>query len=244
MTTKGARPEGITEEAAAARAVQQMFNDIAPRYDLLNRILSANVAQLWWNRTARAYRDILQRPGSCIVDLCCGTGSLTLALDQQRPPTAAAPILALDFSHAMLSRGRERFSQRAIAVEANGMELPLADNSVDLVTLAFGFRNLPNYDAALREIYRVLRPGGSLGILEANQPRGLLSGAYRIYFHSIVPRIGGLLSSGNAYAYLPSSVSKFPQPPELLQRIRAAGFSSAGWTAYTFGIAGLYSCQK
>jgi demethylmenaquinone methyltransferase/2-methoxy-6-polyprenyl-1,4-benzoquinol methylase len=144
----------------------------------------------------------------------------------------------------MLSRGRQRFSPRAIAIEANGMELPLADNSVDLATLAFGFRNLPNYDAALREIHRVLRPGALLGILEANEPRGLLSGAYRLYFHRIVPWIGGLLSSGNAYAYLPSSVSKFPQPPELLDRIRAAGFSHASWTAYTFGIAGLYSCQK
>jgi demethylmenaquinone methyltransferase/2-methoxy-6-polyprenyl-1,4-benzoquinol methylase len=243
MTTPGSRPEGTTSEASAAQAVQQMFNDIAPRYDLLNRILSVNVAQLWWNRTARVYRSILQQPTACIVDLCCGTGSLTLALEQQRPPNSA-PILALDFSHAMLARGRERFSPRAIAIEANGMELPLADNSVDLLTLAFGFRNLPNYDAALREIHRVLRPGATLGILEANEPQGLLSPAYRLYFHRIVPRIGSLLSNGSAYAYLPSSVSKFPQPPELLQRIRAAGFAQASWTPYTFGIAGLYSCQK
>jgi len=243
MTTPGSRPEGTTSEAAAAQAVQQMFNAIAPRYDLLNRILSANVAQLWWNRTARTYREILQQPEACIVDLCCGTGSLTLALEQQRPPNSA-PILALDFSHAMLTRGRERFSPNAIAIEANGMELPLADNSVDLIAIAFGFRNLPNYDAALREIHRVLRPGATLGVLEANEPQGMLSVAYRLYFHHILPRIGALLSNGNAYAYLPSSVSKFPQPPELLQRIRAAGFSHASWTAYTFGITGLYSCQK
>jgi len=241
--TQGARPEGTTEEASAAQAVQQMFNAIAPRYDLLNRILSANVASIWWRRTARTFRKILQDPDACIVDLCCGTGSLTLALERERDPYAA-PILALDFSHAMLSRGRKRFSPRAIAVEANGMELPLADNSVALITLAFGFRNLPNYDAALREIFRVLRPGGSLGILEANEPRGPLSSAYRLYFHRVVPWIGGLLSSGNAYAYLPASVNKFPQPPEMLARIRAAGFSEAAWTPYTFGVAGLYSCEK
>jgi demethylmenaquinone methyltransferase/2-methoxy-6-polyprenyl-1,4-benzoquinol methylase len=243
MSNHGARPSGTSSEASAAQAVQQMFNTIAPRYDLLNRILSGNVAHIWWRRTALTFQDVLRRPDACIVDLCCGTGSLTLELEKLRPQ-AGHPILALDFSHAMLSIGNQRFAPGAFAVEANGMELPLADNSADLITTAFGFRNLPNYDAALHEMYRVLRPGGCFAILEANEPQGWLSGFYRLYFHRIVPRIGGFLSSQSAYSYLPASVGKFPQPPELLQRIRAAGFSQAAWTPYTFGVAGLYSCRK
>jgi demethylmenaquinone methyltransferase/2-methoxy-6-polyprenyl-1,4-benzoquinol methylase len=243
MTTLGSRPEGATDEAAAARAVQQMFDQIAPRYDLLNSVLSANVSQLWWHRTAHTFRSILSDPNACIVDLCCGTGSLTLELAKLRP-TGATPILALDFSHNMLVLGARRFHAHAVAVEADAMQLPLADSSVDLITTAFGFRNLPNYDAALREMLRVLRPGATFAILEANEPRGALSGAYRLYFHRVVPWIGSLLSSRSAYSYLPASVGRFPQPPELLARIRAAGFAEAQWTPYTFGIAGLYSCRK
>jgi demethylmenaquinone methyltransferase/2-methoxy-6-polyprenyl-1,4-benzoquinol methylase len=243
MTTVGSRPEGATDEATSAQSVRQMFDQIAPRYDLLNRILSANVAALWWARTARTFREILARPDACIVDLCCGTGSLTLALLKFRPANSAA-ILAIDFSHAMLAIGARRFTPGAVALEANAMELPLADNSVDLITTAFGFRNLPNYDAALREMRRVLRPGGVFAILEANEPRGILSGVYRFYFFRVVPWIGSLLSSGSAYAYLPESVGRFPQPDELLARIHAAGFSRATWTPYTFGVAGLYSCEK
>jgi demethylmenaquinone methyltransferase/2-methoxy-6-polyprenyl-1,4-benzoquinol methylase len=201
------------------------------------------VAQLWWRRTARKFRATLADPEACIVDLCCGTGSLTLELTKLRPPNAT-PLLALDFSHNMLALGARRFAAQAAAIEANAMELPLADDSVDLITTAFGFRNLPNYDAALREMHRVLRPGGVFAILEANEPRGPLSGAYRLYFHRIVPWIGSLLSSRSAYSYLPASVGRFPQPHELLVRIRAAGFAQAEWTPYTFGIAGLYSCRK
>jgi demethylmenaquinone methyltransferase / 2-methoxy-6-polyprenyl-1,4-benzoquinol methylase len=240
----GSRPTGATDEATASAAVREMFDAIAPRYDLLNRILSANVAQRWWNRVAATFHDILARPDSRVLDLCCGTGSLTLALLNHRP-TAATPILAVDFSHAMLTRGRARFSPRAVAIEADAMQLPIADSSLDLITTAFGFRNLPNYDLALREMHRVLRPGGSFAILEANEPRsGALSALYRFYFHRVVPRIGSLLSSRDAYRYLPSSVARFPQPEELLTRIRAAGFSHASWTPYTAGIAGLYTCSK
>jgi demethylmenaquinone methyltransferase/2-methoxy-6-polyprenyl-1,4-benzoquinol methylase len=144
----------------------------------------------------------------------------------------------------MLQIGARRFSAAAVAIEANAMELPLADNSVDLITAAFGFRNLPNYDAALREMHRVLRPGATFAILEANEPQGPMSVPYRLYFHKLVPWIGGLLSSRSAYAYLPASVGKFPQPPDLLERIRAAGFAQARWVPFTFGIAGLYCCEK
>jgi len=197
---------------------------------------------LWWRRTARTFTEILRQPQTCVVDLCCGTGSLTIELEKLRPANSA-PILAIDFSRAMLALGKPRF-RHALAIEANAMQLPLADNSVDLITTAFGFRNLPNYDAALRELHRILKPGATLAILEANEPRGILSPPYRFYFHRVVPRIGSLLSSRSAYAYLPASVARFPAPPQLLAMAREAGFTTAEWTPYSFGIAGLYSCRK
>ena len=245
MTT-GARPlgteGGAADEATSSQAVKRMFDSIAPRYDLLNRVLSANIAPVWWQRTARAFADILRQPQACVVDLCCGTGSLTLELEKLRPADSA-PVLAIDFSHAMLALGKPRF-HHALAIEANAMQLPLADNSVDLITTAFGFRNLPNYDAALRELHRVLKPGATLAILEANEPDGFFAPFYRLYFHHVVPRIGSLLSSRSAYAYLPASVARFPSPPRLLAMARAAGFTVAAWAPYSFGIAGLYSCRK
>lgn len=219
-----------------------MFNSIAPRYDLLNRLLSANIAALWWRHTARTYRDILSMPESTIVDLCCGTGSLTMELERLRPNNAA-PILAIDFSHAMLALAKPRF-RNALAIEADAMQLPLADNSVDLITTAFGFRNLPNYEAALRELHRVLKPGGVLAILEANEPVGVFGKLYRVYFHRVLPRIGSLFSSGSAYAYLPASVARFPPPPRMLRMMQDAGFAAPEWTPYTFGVAGLYSGRK
>jgi SAM-dependent methyltransferase len=121
----GARPQGTADEAASAVAVRQMFNSIAPRYDLLNRLLSGNVAALWWRRAARTFREILAMPESCIVDLCCGTGSLTLELEKFRAEDGA-PILAMDFSHAMLALATPRL-RKSIVIEADGMHLPLAD---------------------------------------------------------------------------------------------------------------------
>jgi demethylmenaquinone methyltransferase/2-methoxy-6-polyprenyl-1,4-benzoquinol methylase len=125
------------------------------------------------------------------------------------------------------------------------MHLPLPDASVDLVVSAFGFRNLANYDAALRELHRVLKPGGMLGILEANQPRGLLGAMYGLYFSRILPWIGRRVSGDRgAYSYLPASVARFPQPPEMKAKMARAGFAAPRWTRYTFGIAGLYRCMK
>src|SRR5579863_9112737 len=165
MTTTGARPMGARDEAGAAQAVRHMFNSIAPRYDLLNHLLSANVDRLWWRRTARRFRDILAKPDAAILDICCGTGDMTMALLKHRPENAR-PILAADFAHAMLTRGARKFSGRgAVALEADALHLPLRVESLDLVVSAFGFRNLANYEAGLREFYRVLKPGGQLGIL-------------------------------------------------------------------------------
>ena len=263
----GARPTGVTTEQAAAANVQQMFDTIAPTYDRANHLLSAGIDRYWWTRTARVFRPILQHPETVTLDLCCGTGDMTLALLKHRPKPASeksaivsavvegpavdpssdpAPILAIDFSHQMLSRGAEKFRpHNIIPIEADALHLPLADASVDLVTSAFGFRNLANYEEGLAELHRILRPGGQLGILEANQPEGIVGALYNLYFKAILPKLGGLISgNARAYSYLPASVERFPRPPRMLQLIKDAGFTNATWTSYTFGTAGLYHATK
>ena len=129
--------------------------------------------------------------------------------------------------------------------EADALHLPLADSSVDLVTSAFGFRNLANYEEGLAELHRILRPGGQLGILECNQPEGFTGALYNLYFKTILPKLGGLISGKPAaYTYLPASVERFPRPPRMLQLIKSAGFTDVTWTSYTFGTAGLYHATK
>ncbi|WP_158792310.1 class I SAM-dependent methyltransferase [Granulicella sp. L60] len=286
----GARPAGVTTEQAAATSVQQMFDIIAPTYDRANHLLSAGIDRYWWTRTARLFRPILQHPEAVILDLCCGTGDMTLALYQHRPKqtqdrvphlrdglivakvgeapqrsaadthlassqrvgdedsasTRIAPILAVDFSHQMLSLGAKKFAPHNILpIEADALHLPIANNSVDLVTSAFGFRNLANYEEGLAELHRILRPGGQLGILEANQPEGLTGSLYNLYFKTVLPKLGGLISGQRAaYTYLPTSVERFPRPPRMLQLLRDAGFTNPTWTSYTFGTAGLYHATR
>ena len=244
----GARPVEAPDalpEAAAAN-VQGMFDTIAGRYDLLNHLLSGGIDHLWWWRAARAFRPILRRPESRIVDLCCGTGDMTLALYRHRPSTAStAPLLAVDFSHEMLSRGDRKFNQNnIIAVEADALHLPLCTASVHLISSAFGFRNLVDDEQGLAELFRVLAPGGQIGILDCNQPAGVVGALYNLYFKRILPRLGGLLSDPAAYTYLPASVERFPRPPRMLELIRNAGFTDSSWTSYTFGVAGLYRATK
>ncbi len=229
-----------------AADVQQMFDQIASRYDLLNHLLSAGVDRWWWWRTARVLRHVLGNPDATVLDLCCGTGDMTLALLRRRPSTrSTAPILAVDFSHNMLLRGSHKLSgKNVLRLEADALHLPLPSLSMDLISSAFGFRNLASYEAGLAELYRVLKPGGQIAILDCNQPLGLVGALYNFYFRKILPRIGALLSNADAYRYLPSSVERFPRPPRMLQMIQAAGFRDAAWTSYTFGVAGLYRATK
>jgi demethylmenaquinone methyltransferase/2-methoxy-6-polyprenyl-1,4-benzoquinol methylase len=249
QAAKGAQIAGAQSEAEAAAAVRAMFDDIAPKYDLLNHLLSASMDRVWWWRAARSFDAILRRPEARVLDLCCGTGDMTLALLKRRP-ASGEKVIALDFSRGMLTRGVEKFKAAGYGgsvepIEADAMHLPLADASVDLVVSAFGFRNLANYDDGLRELHRVLKPGGVLGILEANQLRGLLGRLYLVYFQRVLPWIGRRISgSRGAYNYLPASVARFPQPPEMKAKMERAGFSDARWTAYTFGVAGLYRGMK
>ena len=241
----GAVPAGAPDANAAAAAVREMFSSIAPRYDLLNHLLSFNVDRLWWRRAARAFAATLSRHDARVLDLCCGTGDMAFALLRQAGH-AGPLIMGADFSHPMLRRaGQKSASTRLRWIEADALRLPLPDGSLDLVTAAFGFRNLADYDSGLREIARVLRPGGEAGILDFGEPRGLLSAVYRLYFRHILPTIGTAISGVKGpYQYLPASVERFPAPQEMLARMRAAGFDEATWTPYTFGIAGLYRGRK
>jgi demethylmenaquinone methyltransferase/2-methoxy-6-polyprenyl-1,4-benzoquinol methylase len=257
MPATGAKPAGAVDEASAAEAVRQMFDSIAPRYDLLNHVLSANVDRLWWRRAARRFSGVLARPEAAILDICCGTGDLTMALLKLRP-RGSHPVLAADFARAMLRRGAAKFGPQearksnikpgapyAVAVEADALHLPLHPESIDLIITAFGFRNLANYDAGLREFHRVLKPGGHLGILEFSEPGGAIGKVYAVYFRRILPAIGRMICGKNGpYNYLPSSVGQFPTPNEMLAKMRAAGYQDCAWQPYTFGIAGLYTALR
>jgi demethylmenaquinone methyltransferase/2-methoxy-6-polyprenyl-1,4-benzoquinol methylase len=237
----GAAPAGSRDPQSAARAVREMFTAIAPRYDLLNHVLSFNVDRWWWRRTARSFAQVLARPDARVLDLCCGTGDMTLAL---RSRAATSEILGVDFSHAMLERATKK-SPSLHWIEADALSLPFPASHFDLVTSAFGFRNLTDYDGGLREILRVLRDGRQCGILDFAEPRGVIGKLYRIYFQHVLPALGTLISGVKGpYAYLPASVERFPEPDEMLERMRRAGFREVSWTPYSFGIAGLFRGKK
>ena len=241
----GSRPAGASDEASSAEAVRAMFDRIAPRYDLLNHVLSCNVDRTWWWRTARRFRHILERPEARVLDICCGTGDMTMALLRRRP-AEAEPVIAADFSEAMLARARVKLAGRgASVIEADAMHLPFADGSLDLITTAFGFRNLVNYRAGLVEFLRVLRPGGEVGILDCSKPGGVVGRVFGFYFRYLLPWVGARISGdAGAYGYLPDSVEGFPPPPVMVELMREAGFVEVSWTPYTFGIAGLWRGRK
>jgi demethylmenaquinone methyltransferase/2-methoxy-6-polyprenyl-1,4-benzoquinol methylase len=250
----GSRPAGETTEEAAAAHVRSLFNAIAPTYDRLNHLLSMGLDRRWWRRSAQVFADTLARPESRILDLCCGTGDMTEALLKLRPqqtepitgPGSPEPIVGLDFSPEMLLRARQKFpTPQILWVEGDAMHLPYPDDTFDLVTSAFGFRNLSNYADGLAEIQRVLRPGGRLGILECNHPTGLRGLIYNIYLHQGLPRIGGWISGERAaYAYLPASIARFPRAPQMFDLLTEAGFTQPTWTGYLFHAAGLYTATK
>jgi demethylmenaquinone methyltransferase/2-methoxy-6-polyprenyl-1,4-benzoquinol methylase len=241
----GARVESAQDQSAAANAVRQMFSAIAPRYDLLNHVLSFNVDRYWWWRTARRFRSIVRRTDAAVLDLCCGTGDMTFALFRQAGASGAS-IVGADFAHPMLCRAVEKSRGLPLQwVEADALQMPFADGRFNLVTSAFGFRNLANYDAGLREIHRVLAPEGEVAILDFGEPSGILGKLYRFYFRRVLPAIGSVISGTRGpYAYLPASVARFPQPPEMLARMKVAGFREVDYTPYTFGVAGVYWGRK
>jgi demethylmenaquinone methyltransferase / 2-methoxy-6-polyprenyl-1,4-benzoquinol methylase len=241
---RGAAPKGTSDPESASRAVREMFTSIAPRYDFLNHLLSANIDKLWWRRTARMFSPVLFGDSSRVLDLCCGTGDMAFALRRQGQQ---ASIIGADFSHAMLQLAAAKTTRDKPVtwIESDALQLPFSDNSFDLVTSAFGFRNLADYDAGLREILRVLKSGAEFAMLECGKPKGIFGRFYDIYFEGFVPWMGTLISGvKGAYAYLPDSVDRFPAPPEMVSRMRNAGFREVSWTPYTFGIAGLFRGKK
>jgi demethylmenaquinone methyltransferase/2-methoxy-6-polyprenyl-1,4-benzoquinol methylase len=232
---RGTTPAGARSEQEAAAWVRGMFGRIAGRYDLANHLLSGNLDRGWRRHTVRQVREILGRPGARVLDVCCGTGDLTIALQ-----TPGATVMGSDFCHPMLVEARRK--TRAPLFEADALRLPLRDASLDLLTVAFGFRNLANYEAGLREMRRVLRPGGMAAILEFSQPRNAAFAAlYNFYSRRILPAIGGWLTgAGDAYRYLPASIEKFPAAGQLADAMRTAGFERVSYEYLTGGTVALH----
>jgi demethylmenaquinone methyltransferase/2-methoxy-6-polyprenyl-1,4-benzoquinol methylase len=260
---KGTQPEGAATETEASRKVREMFTEIAPRYDLLNHLLSLELDRTWRARAARLLRPVLERRDAVALDLCCGTGDLALALRR----AGNARVIGADFAHTMLlrarlkagARGQETAKDRSPGtkerqkarngvefLEADALRLPFRDASFDLVATAFGFRNLANYEAGLREMHRVLKPNGKVAILEfAEPPDGALGALYRWYFRGVLPKIGAMISGNQAaYSYLPKSVSRFFRPPELAALMTAVGYEAVDFRCWTMGAVALHTASK
>src|ERR1700722_1182781 len=215
-----------------------MFGRIAGRYDLLNHLLSFNLDKRWRARTVDRVSSVLDRPDARVLDLCCGTGDLLLALK-------GAHVFGSDFCHPMLLEARRK-SARSPLFEADALALPLKNDTLDLITCAFGFRNLANYDQGLNELLRVLKPGGVAAILEFSQPTNRAFAAlYGFFSARILPRIGGIVSgSPDAYSYLPESIRKFPGAEDLASKIQAAGFERVEFERMTGGAVALHLAYK
>jgi demethylmenaquinone methyltransferase/2-methoxy-6-polyprenyl-1,4-benzoquinol methylase len=224
--------------------VRATFEQIAPRYDLLNHLLSFNVDRRWRRRALRAL-EWTRAPSGDYLDLCAGTLDVGAQLAGERG--FAGFIVGADFAPAMLRAGEGKASQDVVApVAADAQRLPLPDACMAGAIVAFGIRNVASLDAALRETHRVLRPGARFVILEFTTPRlALVRWGYHLYFHHVLPWIGGMISGHrSAYRYLPRSVAHFPAEPELAARMTAAGFVRVRWESLTFGIAAVHVGTK
>lgn len=241
-----------TREAEAAAAggeekrayVRRIFSDIAPRYDLLNRLLSFNIDRRW-RRRAIAQLGVPRAPAGTYLDLCAGT--LDVGAQIAHTPGFAGRVIAADFAEPMLRAGRGKASASVLSpVTADALELPLRDGSVSGALVAFGIRNVAGLDAALAEVHRVLEPGARFVILEFSTPRAaLVRAGYHLYFHHVLPAIGGLVSGHRtAYAYLPRSVAHFPVEEELARRMRQAGFARVRFTSLTLGVAAIHVGER
>jgi demethylmenaquinone methyltransferase / 2-methoxy-6-polyprenyl-1,4-benzoquinol methylase len=238
---RGAASAQDPEARAAKRAyVQAMFGAIAPRYDLLNRVLSMGIDRRW-RRAALEALAWTDAPDARYLDVCAGTLDISAQLAQRSG--FRGTIVAADFAEPMLRAGVRKVARtRVQPVTADALALPVADAAFAGALVAFGIRNVADLDAGLREVRRVLRPGARFVILEFSTPRAsLVRSAYQAYFHHVLPRIGALVSGhASAYTYLPASVAHFPTEERLADRLRAAGFSRVTWWPLTFGIAALH----
>lgn len=240
MSATRARSSALPAPEEKAAHVRRMFSSIAPRYDLLNHLLSLNIDRLW-RRWAVNRLQWERAPGGVYLDNCAGT--LDLAVELARRPGFHGRVVGSDFTLAMLQRGRPKIEHLPIApLCADALALPYADASFDGATVGFGVRNLVDLDAGLREMARVLRPGARLVVLEFTTPSWQpFRALYFFYFLRVLPLVGRLISKhGSAYSYLPESVLQFPDPPQLAGRMRDAGFRDVGWRALTGGIAAIH----
>jgi demethylmenaquinone methyltransferase/2-methoxy-6-polyprenyl-1,4-benzoquinol methylase len=208
-----------------------MFDRIAPVYDAMNRVMTAGLDRRWRAATAAA----VVRPGDRVLDSCCGTGDLALACAR-----AGGQVTGLDFSERMLERARRK-SGAIEWMQGDALALPFEGGSFDSATVGFGVRNLADLELGLRELRRVLREGGRLGVLEITRPRGLLAPFYRVWFDGIVPLLGKVLPGGVAYLYLPASVRRFPEPEDLARLLREAGFAEVSYRLFAGGIVALHT---
>jgi demethylmenaquinone methyltransferase/2-methoxy-6-polyprenyl-1,4-benzoquinol methylase len=215
----------------APDAVRTMFDGISPVYDAMNRTMTLGLDRHW----RRAAADAVVDYGDKVLDACCGTGDL--ALDAKA--AGAGAVTGLDFSPRMLERARTKSSE-VEWVQGDLLALPFEDGTFDAATVGFGVRNLDDLERGLRELRRVLRPGGRLAILEITQPRGLVAPFYRLWFDRLVPLLGKLLPGGSAYTYLPASVRRFPGPEDLGGLLGAAGFEDVRWRLFAGGIVALH----
>jgi demethylmenaquinone methyltransferase/2-methoxy-6-polyprenyl-1,4-benzoquinol methylase len=236
----------VADLSKKADRIAGMFDAIAPRYDFLNHLLSAGIDRHW--RT-RAIRSLGLTGRERVLDLCTGTGDLAIAARKARP--GAARVVGVDFAGAMLTIGadkvrRERLSAGIALVRGDATRIPVADASVDAVTIAFGIRNVEDVQTACRDIYRVLRPDGRLAILEFAIPTTpLFRAVYLSYFRHILPRIGRLVSGhGAAYGYLPASVGAFASPREFMDLLQKHGFRDVSADSLTFGSVFLYTARR
>jgi len=223
--------------------VRGMFSAIAPRYDLLNHLLSFNIDRSW-RRRAIAALNWRTAPSATYVDLCAGTLDVAVTLAGQ--PGFTGRVLGADFAEPMLRAGSEKIRSGVSPVVADALDLPLPANSAAGAIVAFGIRNVNDLDAALQEVYRVLAKGARFVILEFTTPRNpVMRGLYHFYFHRLLPLIGGVVSGHRtAYRYLPESVAQFPAEEELAARMGAAGFLDVRWTSLSFGIAAIHVGRK
>lgn len=224
-----------------ARRVREMFATIAARYDLLNHLLSGNIDKRWRRSVAKSLNATLSQGEARILDVACGTGDLSLTLFE----SGKAQIVGLDFCRPMLDIAQSKAAKSGYTVpfvEGDALDLPFRDRSFEAATIAFGLRNLASVEAGFRELLRVLKPGGSVAVLEFSKPVvPLLRLLFRVYFTKLLPFFGGLISgSKSAYQYLPESVSRFPDQTELASIMKEAGFIEVSFKNLTGGIAALH----
>lgn len=240
MPSTTSRPTVLPAPAEKAAQVRRMFSSIAPRYDLLNHLLSLNVDKLW-RRWAVNRLGWERAPEGRYLDNCAGT--LDLAVELARRPGFRGRVVGSDFTFAMLERGQDKVARLPVSSAcADALMLPYPDATFDGSTVGFGVRNLADLDAGLRESARVLKPGAKLVILEFTTPTWQpFRGMYFFYFLRVLPLVGRMVSRhSSAYTYLPESVLNFPEPPELAERMRRAGFDEVGWKTLSGGIAAIH----